>query len=51
MVKVAGNGTAHARGIRFQTSRDSVGQHAYAVYEADDVTFFNDRGTLSVEIP
>ena len=51
VVKVAGNGTAYARGICFQTSRDHVGQHVFVVYEPEGVMIFDDRGTLIVEHP
>ena len=51
VVKVAGNGTAYARGICFQTSRDYVGQRVYVVYETDGVMFFDDQGTLIAEYP
>lgn len=50
-MKVAENGTAYARGICFQTSRDHVGQRVYVVYETDGVMFFDDRGTLIAEYP
>lgn len=51
VVKVAGNGTTYARGISFQTGRDTIGPHVFVVYEPEGVMIFDDRGTLIVELP